>query len=361
MSIDFRPEIRDISAYEPGKPIEDVMKEYNLEKVIKLASNENPLGLSDKVKEAISDNLDSLSLYPDGNATLLKESISEKLNLPIENILPSSGSDEMIDLISKAYINKGDEIIMADITFPRYIQTTTIMGGVPIIVPLKNFKFNLDAILDKITDKTKIIWICNPNNPTGTINTKDEFMDFLNKVPKNILVISDEAYREYVTRKDYPFDTHKIIDEYQNLLVMRTFSKAYGLAGLRVGYTLGNSEILSYINKVRGPFNVNSLALVAAVTALSDDEFLKESYDVNLEGKNYLYSEFDKLSLTYAPSETNHIFIDIKRNGREMFIELQKRGVIIRPMPGNFIRVSIGTMEENKIFVEKFKEVLNLV
>lgn len=360
MSIVFRPEIKDISAYEPGKPIEDVMREFKLDHVVKLASNENPLGLSEKVKQAIKDNIDSLALYPDGNATILKEKLSEKLNLPIDNILPSSGSDEMIDLISKAYINPGDEIIMGDITFPRYIQTATIMGGVSVIVPLEDFKFNLNAMLDKITDKTKIIWICNPNNPTGTMNTENEFMDFLDKVPKHILVISDEAYREYVTRSDYPFDTHKIIDQYPNLLVMRTFSKAYGLAGLRVGYTLGNSQVLSYINKVRGPFNVNSLAQIAAIAALTDDDFLKESYELNLKGKDYLYGEFDALGFTYAASETNHIFVDIKRNGREVFEELQKRGVIIRPMAGNFIRVSIGTMEENKTFVEKFKEVLSL-
>ncbi len=360
MSIVFRPQIKDISAYEPGKPVEDVMREYNLKRVVKLASNENPLGISEKVKKAISDNIDGLALYPDGNATLLKESISEKLNIPEGNILPSSGSDEMIDLISKAYINPGDEVIMADITFPRYIQTAKIMSGAPVIVPLKDLKFDLDAMLDKITDKTKIIWICNPNNPTGTMNTEDEFMNFLNKVPKDILVISDEAYREYVTRSDYPFNTHKILSDYPNLLVMRTFSKAYGLAGLRVGYTLGDSDILSYINRVRGPFNVNSLAQAAAIAALSDDGFLKESYDVNLEGKDYLYSEFDGMGFDYPKTETNHIFVDIKTNGGEVFEELQKRGVIIRPMPGNFIRVSIGTMEENKMFVEKFKEVLNL-
>lgn len=360
MSIVFRPEIKEVDAYEPGKPIEDVMREFGLEKVVKLASNENPLGPSTKVKEEIAKHLDNLSLYPDGNARLLKEKISEKLNLPTVNILPSSGSDEMIDLISKAYINPGDEILMADITFPRYIQTATIMGGVPVVVPLKNFKFDLDDMLDKTTDKTKIIWVCNPNNPTGTMIAKDEFMSFLNSVPKDILVVSDEAYREYVSRDDYPFNTHEIIEDYPNLLVMRTFSKAYGLAGLRVGYTLGNSEILSYINKVRGPFNVNTLAQISAVVALDDDDHLKRSYDINLKGKNYLYSEFDKFGFNYAPSETNHIFVDVEKDGRQVFVEMQKRGVIIRPMPGNFIRVSIGTMNENKLFVEKLKEVLDL-
>ncbi len=360
MSIVFRPEIADLSAYEPGKPIEDVMREYNLDKVVKLASNENPLGFSPKVREAIVDNIDTLALYPDGNSTDLKKALSEFLKLPVDNILPSSGSDEMIDLISKAYINPGDEILMADITFPRYIQTATIMGGEPVIVPLKDFAFDLDAMLDKITDKTKIVWFCNPNNPTGTMTSREDFIDFLKKIPKDVLVVSDEAYREYVTREDFPFDTHELIKDHENLLVMRTFSKAYGLAGIRVGYTLGNAEILDYINKVRGPFNVNSLGQVAAIAALKDQDFLKKAYRSNLQGKEYLYEEFDKLGFPYAASETNHIFVDIKENGRDMFVELQKRGVIIRPMAGNFIRVSIGTMEENKFFLEKFKEVLDL-
>lgn len=358
MSINIRPEIKDIVAYKPGKPIEDVKREYDLDKVVKLASNENPLGSSEKVKEVIKNSLDNLSIYPDGNATLLKEKLSNKLGVSSDEILPSGGSDEMIDLISKAYINENDEVIMADITFPRYIQTTNIMGGTPIIVPLKDFTFDLEGIVSKITHKTKIIWICNPNNPTGTMITEKEFVDFLDKVPENVLVISDEAYREYVTREDYPHDTIKLMKKYSNLLVMRTFSKAYGLAGLRVAYTVGNKNILENINKVRGPFNVNSLAQLAAMAALEDEDFLKESYELNLEGKEYLYSEFDELGFSYAPSETNHIFVNVGKNGQEVFVEMQKKGVIIRPMMDNFIRVSIGTMEENKLFIEKLKEVL---
>ena len=188
--------------------------------------------------------------------------------------------------------------------------------------------------------------------------TEKQFVDFLDKVPSNILVISDEAYREYVTRDDYPHNTIGLLKKYSNLLVMRTFSKAYGLAGIRVAYTIGNKNIIENINKVRGPFNVNILAQAAAIAAIEDVEFLQRSYDINLEGRNYLYNEFDKLGFYYPPSETNHIFVNVGKNGQDVFIEMQKKGVIIRPMGGDFIRVSIGTMEENKIFIEKLKEVL---
>lgn len=358
LSISFREEIRNLKAYEPGKPIEDVKREYGLQQVIKLASNENPLGCSPKVREAIINTVNELGIYPDGNCTELKEALASIYQINVNEVLPSSGSDEMIDTIAKAYINKDDEIIMADITFPRYIQTTEMMGATPVIVPLKEFTFDLDGILSKITDKTKIIWICNPNNPTGTMITEKEFVDFLDKIPSNVLVISDEAYREYVTRDDYPHNTVKLLKDYPNLLVMRTFSKAYGLAGIRVAYTIGHKDIIETINKVRGPFNVNTLAQVAAIKALEDKEFLEKSYNLNLEGKNYLYSEFDKLGFYYPPSETNHIFVNVGKNGQEVFIEMQKRGVIIRPMGGDFIRVSIGTMDENRLFIEKLKEVI---
>lgn len=358
MLINHREEIKSLQPYKPGKPIEDVKREYGLDNVIKLASNENPLGCSEKVKEKIKEGLNNLAIYPDGNATKLKEALSKFLNVSVEEILPSSGSDEMIDLIVKAYVNKGDEIIMADITFPRYIQTAEMMGGIPVIVPLKDYTFDLNGMLEKITDRTKIIWICNPNNPTGTMVKEEELVKFFDKVPENVLIIYDEAYREYATKDDYPKDSIKFIKNYPNILVMRTFSKAYGLAGIRVAYSVGNKEIIENINKVRGPFNVNSLALEAAITALEDQDFIKKSYDLNLKGKNYLYEEFDKMGFFYPPSETNHIFVNVERNGQEVFVELQKRGVIIRPMGGTFIRVSIGTMEENKIFIEKLKEVL---
>lgn len=359
MSISFREEIKDLKPYKPGKPIDDVKKEYGLDRVIKLASNENPLGCSKKAIEAIKKACEHLSLYPDGNSTILKEALSKKLDISTDQILPSSGADEMIDLISRTLIEKNDEVIMADITFPRYIATTKMMGGIPVIVPLKDWTYDLNGILNKITDKTKLIWLCNPNNPTGTMVTKDEVLSFLDKVPENVVVVYDEAYREFVTRDDYPKNSIEFVEKYPNVIVMRTFSKVYGLAGIRVGYTISNKEIIENINKVRGPFNVNSLAQVAAVAALEDQDFLKKTFKVNLEGKNYLYKEFDKMGLKYPPSETNHIFVNVEKDANEVFIEMQKRGVIIRPMGGTFIRVSIGTMEENKIFIETLKEVLN--
>jgi histidinol-phosphate aminotransferase len=359
LSISFREELKDLVAYKPGKPIEDVKREYGIDTVVKLASNENPLGCSTKAIEAVKKAAENLSLYPDGNCTLLKEALAKKLNLKPSQILPSSGSDEMVDQISKTFINKGDEVILADITFPRYITTTKMMGGIPVIVPLKNWTYDLDGMLEAITDKTKLIWLCNPNNPTGTMFTEEKLMNFLRKVPDNIVVVYDEAYNEYVTRDDYPRNTTELLKDYTNLIIMRTFSKIYGLAALRIGYTMANEEIIHNINKIRGPFNVNTLAQVAALAALEDEEFIEKSYKVNEIGKKYLYEELDKIGIEYAPSETNHIFMNVERDGNEVFVELQKRGMIIRPVTGTWIRVTIGTQEQNELFIKLLKEVLN--
>ena len=358
MTIVFREELRDLKAYEPGKPIEDVKREYGLDQVIKLASNENPLGCSPKAKEAITKVLDQLNYYPDGNATDLKEAIAKKLNLKPSQVQPSSGSDEMLDSIAKTFLNKGDEVILADITFPRYMTTTKMMGATPIVVPLKDFAYDLGAMVQAITEKTRLIWLCNPNNPTGTMFTKQALLDFLKAVPKNIIIVYDEAYKEFVEDEDYPHDILDYLEEYPNLLVMRTFSKIYGLAALRVGYTLACQEILQNIDKIRGPFNVNTLAQAAALAALEDQDFLKKTYEVNRQGKEYIYKAFDEMGLCYAPSQTNHIFFDSGKDSRKIFQEMQKRGIIIRPMGGTYVRVSIGSMEQNQEFIRILKEVL---
>lgn len=358
MNVTCRDEIKSLQPYKPGKPIADVQKEYGLSHVIKMASNENPLGSSPKAIEALKTAIDKLAIYPDGNATMLKEAIAKKLNIKAEQVLPSNGSDEMVDMISKAYVSHGDEVIMADITFPRYKATTIMMGGTPIVVPLKNWVHDLDAMLAAITPKTKIIWLCNPNNPTGTMFTENELIAFLDKVPDHILVVYDEAYREFVTREDYLHDSMKLLAKYENVLIMRTFAKMYGLAGIRVGYTMGHPDIITDINRIRCPFNVNELAQVAAIAALEDTDFVKECYEVNVAGKLYLYEALEAMGLTFEKSETNHIWIDATRNAQEVFIELQKKGVIIRPFMDTWIRVSIGTMEENKTFIETFKALL---
>ena len=358
MSIEFRPELKDLTPYSPGKPIEDVKRELGLTQVYKMASNENPLGCSHKVNAAILKVLDHLNLYPDGNATDLKVALAKKLGVKPSQVQPSSGSDEMVDQISKTFINPGDEVIMADITFPRYLTTTKMMGGIPVIVPLKNFAYDLEGMKNSITEKTKLIWLCNPNNPTGTMFSEKVLLDFLESVPKHIVVVYDEAYNEYVTSDEYPHDSISLLDKYENLLILRTFSKIYGLAALRVGYTIASEEILKNIDKIRPPFNVNAVAQAAAIAALEDDDFVKKSYEVNKEGKEYLYKAFEEIGIWYAPSEANHIFLDSGRDCSEVFVELQKKGVIIRPMYKTFIRVSIGTMEENEYFMKSFKEVI---
>lgn len=361
MTIQHRPEIMDLQPYKPGKPIADVKREYGLSHVVKLASNENPLGYSQHVGEAIRQSLDQLSLYPDGNCTELKNALAAKFGLKPSQILPSGGSDEMVDMISKAYISPGDEVIVADVTFPRYISTAKMMGGTPVVVPLKDFAYDLDTMYQAITDKTKIIWLCNPNNPTGTMFGEKVLLDFLDKVPKHIMVIYDEAYNEYVTRDDYPREAYTLIDHYSNILVMRTFSKIYGLAALRVGYTMANEEIITALNKIRNPFNVSSIAQAAAIAALADQEFVQQAYNLNKEGKEYIYQAFGEMGITYAPSEANHIFFNCQYDTQEIFSELQKRGIIIRPMFGTYARVSIGTMEENQLFICTLREVFTLL
>ncbi|MEG2539370.1 MAG: histidinol-phosphate transaminase [Clostridium sp.] len=359
MKIKQREEIKDILAYEPGKPVEDVKREYGIDNVIKLASNENPFGCSPKAKEAIKQAVDNLAIYPDGNSTILRETISKKFNIPFECVLPSCGSDEMIDIISRAYLSHGDEVIMADITFPRYITATKIMGATPVVVPLKDFKYDLASMKDKINSKTKLIWLCNPNNPTGTIFTDSELESFLEGIDESVLVVYDEAYNEYADHENYPRNSVDLVKNNSNIVVLRTFSKAYGLAALRVGYTMASSEIIDALNRVRGPFNVNLLAQEAAVAALNDDEFLNESINKNLEGKKFLYNEFDKLSVKYVKSYANHIFLDSGFPAGEVFENMQKLGVIIRPMGGTYIRVTIGSEEENRAFIDCFKKVTN--
>lgn len=357
MTIKCREEIKDLSPYVPGKPVEDVKKEYNLDDVIKLASNENPLGCSPDALEAVK-NTNSLEFYPDGNCTELKLALAEKLDLDCKQIILTNGSDEMVDMLAKTFINSGDEVIMSSITFPRYFSVTQMMGAKSVIVPLKDWTYDLDGMFKAITEKTKFIWLCNPNNPTGTIFTEEALLKFLDGVPKDIIVVYDEAYNEYVNNRDFPKNSERLLEKYPNLLIMRTFSKIYGLAALRVGYTLANKDMVSDIEKIRCPFNVNSIAQNAALAALKDEDFVKRSFDMNLEGKNYLYKEFDSLGFEYAESETNHIFVNVGTESGFVFEELQKRGVIIRPFMEEYIRVTIGTMEQNEIFIDKLKEVL---
>jgi histidinol-phosphate aminotransferase len=358
--ITSRKELEVLRPYVPGKPIDDVKREYGLTDVIKLASNENPLGCSIKAKEAIISALENPSLYPDGNCTDLRNILSERLDIKKEQLVFGAGSDELISMIAQSYVSKDDEVITCTPSFPRYKSATIMMGGKIIEVPLKNHTYDLDGIINEITDKTKVIFIANPNNPTGTIITKDEQINFMEKVPSNILVVFDEAYSEYIKDENYP-NTLSIMNEYDNIILLRTFSKMYGLASLRIGYGVSTKDIIQEMNKIRGPFNVTTSAQVAAIASLQDDDFVKASYDTNYEAKQYCYSRCKELGLDYIKSYGNFVMIDCKIPSLELFEKLQKNGVIVRPGfyfgMDTYQRVSLGTKEQMKVFfdlVEKF-------
>jgi len=358
MQLPFRKTLEGITAYKPGKPIEDVQREYGLERVDKLASNENPLNCSPIATEAVIQAASNLSLYPDGNATQLKKAIANFYGVRETEVMPTNGSDEMVNMLAETFINPGDETIMADITFSSYIIAAKMVDAKVVIVPLKDFKHDLDKMAAAVTDRTKLIWLCNPNNPTGTMFTGDELDDFMSKVPDNIVVAYDEAYVEYVTSPHYPKDSYKLYRKYPNMVVMRTFSKIYGLAGLRVGYSFANQEILQNINKIRKAFNVNRIGQTAAIAALRDQEFVEKVHNVNKEGKEYYYRCFEDMGLEYVPTQANYIFVNVEKDCNEVFVELQKLGTIIRPIKGNYARISIGTMEQNERCIANLKKVL---
>jgi len=361
MGYSVRNEVLGLKMYQAGKPISEVKREFGLEQVIKLASNENPLGCSPKVKKVLRETVEETQLYPDASNFELKEVISKELGVKHDEVFCGAGSDLLIRVICSTFIKPGDESIMAEITFPRYEESVKLMGGIPVIIPMKNNGLDTERMVESITDKTNIIWLCNPNNPTGTIFTKAELEKILPRIPKNIIIIMDEAYIEYVTDKEYP-DSIKLLKEYPNMIVLRTFSKAYGLASLRCGYGIAQVDIVKYFNTIIGPFDVNLFAQKAASVAMQDKEFLKLVYETNIQGRDYLYKSFEKLGMPYIETNANFIMVNTKLDDKEIFNGLIKRGIIIRPghllgMPG-WMRVSIGTMRENEKFIEKLNEIV---
>lgn len=359
--IKFRKPLECISPYVPGKPIDDVKRELGLTHVVKLASNENPYGCSPRVKEAVSKALETPALYPDGNCTILRQMLAKKHEVKPEQLVFGAGSNEIISFIAQIYINAGDESIMPTPSFLWYEIAVRTMDGVVIDVPLKDYTHDLDAMREKITEKTKIMWLCNPNNPTGTVFSKTELQNFLDNVPSDIIVVLDEAYYEYVDDESYP-QSIPLISKYPNIIVLRTFSKAFGLASFRVGYAVCSEEVAGYLNRVRPPFNVNSLAQVAAVESIEDSSFFAECARKNREGMLYLYSALEEMGLTFIRSQTNFLMVNVKQSGQEVFKKLLQKGVIVRFDKGfgmpEWIRVTVGTMDENKLFINALKEVL---
>ena len=355
-----RKGILKITSYIPGKSIEEVQKELGAKRWIKLASNENLLGPSQKAVAAIQKELPTIYLYPEGPCTVLRQALAQKFSLPEGMIVISNGADNLILMIASAFVNEGDEVIVADPTFTVYTNVTQIMGGKSIKVRLKDFTHDLDGMLKKVNRKTKLVFICNPNNPTGTTITKELFDHFISKLPDHVIVVLDEAYGDFVEDPFYPNGLDYIQE--RQVILLRTFSKVYGLAGLRIGYALGREDLVDCLYQVREPFPVHRLAQVAAVAALSDEDHVIKSIQLVYEGKRYLYKELDKRGLSYVPSQANFIFIDFEKDSGEVFKGLLREGVIIRPGKiwgyPTFARVTIGKMEHNRRFIKALKKIL---
>ena len=350
-------EIEALIPYPPGKPIEEVERELGIKNSIKLASNENPLGPSPKAVDAVTNALKNLNRYPDGGCYYLKEKLANRLDVKPENIIIGNGSNEIIELVVRTFLRPGEEAVMGNPSFAVYPLAVPAAGGKAVLVPLKNLTHDLDAMADAITEKTKIVFIANPNNPTGTMNTKAQLDKFIGRLPDDIILVLDEAYYEFVTSKDFP-NSFEYLKEGKNVVILRTFSKIYGLAGLRVGYGIAPERLNFYMNKVRQPFNVNSLAQIAAMAALDDEEHLKRSQKNNADGLKFLYGEIKAMGFEYVPTHANFFLIKVGK-GKEVYDALLKQGVIVRPMAsyglGKYIRVTVGTPEENKRFVNAMK------
>ncbi len=358
MNIRISDFIKDISPYVPGKPIEELQRELGIKDIVKLASNENPLGPSRKAMEAIKKATRGLNRYPDGSCYYLKKELSKKLGVSPEELIIGNGSNELLDIASKTFLMPGDNAVMARPSFVVYAMATRIAGATPLEIPLTlELSHDLVAMAGAITDKTGIVFIANPNNPTGTINLAHEFDTFMKKIPGNVLVIVDEAYYEYVTNKEYP-DTLQYLKKGYPILILRTFSKIYGLAGLRIGYGIGPKELITEMNRVREPFNVNSLAQIAAAAALKDKEHVRKSVALNKTEKQFLYRELKKLNIDFVPTEANFIYMRFPFPVQPLFNEMLKRGVIIRPVGKNEIRLTIGTRKENFKFIKALEDIL---
>ena len=356
-----REVVTHIAPYTLGKTLADLKKEYGLSSIRKLSENENIYGCSPHVEKWFKENMGDLFLYPDGAAVELGNKVAAFLGVEKTKLVFGNGSDEVIRLLTRAYLDSGDEAIMADVTFPRYQTNVFLEGGSPIIVPLVNGTHDLTRMYEAITPRTKLIFICNPNNPTGTIVGKKELLHFIESIPSHILVVVDEAYMEYVTTDDY-LETLPLLSSFDNLIVLRTFSKIYGLAGLRVGFGVMNEEIAEQLRKVKDVFNVNAVAQRSAVIALEDQSFIRECTFKNQQGRTYLEKELDRLGLTYFPSQANFIMVDTGMNGDILSNELVKRGIVVRSgtLLGypDTIRLTIGTEEDNQHFIRATEEIL---
>ncbi len=355
------PGVAGLQPYHPGKPIEELQRELGLDEIIKLASNENPLGPSQKVLDAIASTKD-LSRYPDGNGFNLKKALADKHNIKMDRITLGNGSNDILEMVARAFVNAEHQVIYSQHSFAVYPIVTQAVGAEHVVVPANEWGHDLPAMLAAITNKTRLMFIANPNNPTGTWINSEGLRHLLENVPEHVIVLVDEAYFEYASAEDdYP-DTSLWLNDFSNLIVTRTFSKAYGLAGLRVGYGLSHPDIANLLNRVRQPFNNNSLALVAAETALQDEQYIERSVTLNQSGMQALIEAFDKLGLEFIPSKGNFICADFKQPADGLYQALLKAGIIVRPVASygmpNYLRISIGLESENIRFINELTKIM---
>jgi histidinol-phosphate aminotransferase len=351
--------IKELIPYQPGKPIEELERELGIQNSIKLASNESPVGPSPAVTAAIRKALKNLNRYPDGGGFYLKKDLARKWRLDMSNFILGNGTNEILELIAKTFLMPGEEAIMGHPSFVVYQLAVQGVNGKKIVVPLKEYTHDLVSMFRAVTRKTKMIFIANPNNPTGTMVSDDEVDSFMRRIPERVIVVMDEAYSEYVTRRDFP-ETLKYLREGRNIIILRTFSKIYGLAGLRIGYGMARKDLVYEMNRARQPFNTNSLAQVAATAALRDKEYVKKLKKMNTEGRQFLYTSLDKMGIEYVPSEANFILVRVGDADR-VYKSLLEKGVIVRPMAGfgmkEHIRVTIGIPAENRRLIRSLKAV----
>jgi histidinol-phosphate aminotransferase len=360
MKLNVPGSIRSIKPYVPGKPLKELAREYGITDSIKLASNENPLGPSPMAMEAVRKSLFELNRYPDAGCHDLVEKLSEKYRVGPENIVIGNGSDDIIGMLSTVFLNPGDEAILPSPSFLMYEIAVKTQGAVPLPVPLKNLSIDLDEMKRRISPRTRMIFICNPNNPTGTIVPMDELNAFVRDLPPDIVVVVDEAYIEFA-RDENCRSAVELLNIGTPVATLRTFSKAYGLAGLRVGYGIMAAEIVQFLHRVRQPFNVNSLAQIGAVAALEDQAFFEKTIRLVHDGLAFLHGELERLRIPYFPTQANFFLIDVKTNADDVFKRLLEMGVIVRSMssygyPG-YIRVNVGLFAENQRLISALERV----
>ncbi len=353
--------VQKLIPYKAGKPVDELERELGLTEIVKLASNENALGPGSKAIAAIKNTLPELSRYPDGNGFALKMALAKKLNVSIEQITLGNGSNEILELLARTFLTPELEVVFSQHALAVYPLVTQAVGAKACIAPALNYGHDLLAMLALVNKKTRLVFIANPNNPTGTLLSSIDLKEFIAALPETVICVLDEAYFEFVDDANKSA-TIAWLNEYPNLIITRTFSKAYGLAGLRVGYSLSSLEVADLLNRVRQPFNNNALALTAAEAALSDNEYLAETIAMNNKGMNQLTSAFKEMGLSWIPSYGNFVSVNLKQDAMPIYEALLKKGVIVRPVANyemsDFLRISIGTEQENQFFIKAFKDVL---